>query len=532
MYEERKVRDLPEKSQIELTDHMVIEDLDGTKLGLVSSLRNLMMDNLVFDSVEMMKAANVVAGDYCITLGYHTPGDGGAALYKIVYEPTAVEDGANWHYLYKSDVNRAKYITFDGTVTPQQFGAYGDGVRDDRAIIEKCLKSKYKTQFAQGSTYRITSPLSVSYANNIGCNIDLNGCTIAPDSCNVFTLGETAQNIRIYNGNINMANAQTYKMFVENTDQINADVTFEDLYVYGGYGTVIDIKGAKSFHVDNCVFESTKVSTIAINIDITKAPSSKQHYIVSNTKLYNYARAFSINSAAISAGGSVLIDNCALINLTSNSSTIFLYNGRSTSGEANLRNISISNIYTEYVKQLCNNSGGDIVSIKDICMMNGETLISTGMTSSAVTIDGNIIMNGGNVSPKTPIFGTMTGLLIIGNVFVYNSSRYEEKSTNGAYSCTLYDKIGPHGRPIVDIATASSLDPNCYMRNLIYRLTGTGINITNINIGVEGQTIGLKFKNAGTITNSGTITLDTSPKSVAKGGMVWLKCMSGKWVEI
>lgn len=153
------------------------------------------------------------------------------------------------------------------------------------------------------------------------------------------------------------------------------------------------------------------------------------------------------------------------------------------------------------------------------------------METSAVTIDGNIIMKGANLSSKTPIFGTMTGLLIVGAIFSYNSSRHDEKSTSGAYGCTLYDKIGPHGRPIVDTTATSSLAPN-YMRNLIYRLTGSGVNITAINNGVEGQMIGLKFKNAGTITNSGTITLDVSPKSVAKGGMVWLKCMSGKWVEI
>ena len=86
-YEERLVRELPEKSEIELTDYLVLEDLDGTKLGLVSSLRALMMQNLVFKTVEDMKSSDVHDGDYCITLGYHTPGDGGAAIYMIVYEP-------------------------------------------------------------------------------------------------------------------------------------------------------------------------------------------------------------------------------------------------------------------------------------------------------------------------------------------------------------------------------------------------------------------------------------------------------------
>ena len=129
--EDRLIRDLAEKSQITIDDYLVIEDITGTKLAPITGLRRLIMDDLVFNNVEDMKMADLKDGDICITLGYRTVGDGGTSVYKIVYEPTAVEDGANWHYLYRSDVNRAKFISLNGDLHPEQFGAYGDGTKDE-----------------------------------------------------------------------------------------------------------------------------------------------------------------------------------------------------------------------------------------------------------------------------------------------------------------------------------------------------------------------------------------------------------------
>src|SRR5699024_5334147 len=176
--EEVKVMELPEKSEVEITDQFIIEDEDGTKLGNISSLKKIMINNLIFKTVEDMKSASLREGETCITLGYHTEDDGGGAQYLIEYAPALVEDKAKIHYLYTSDTLRAKFIS-DGTVSPEQFGAYGDGIRNDYTAIMKCINSGYYVKFNQNHRYRINSPIPVQS----GTYLDFNGCTIIPNYC-------------------------------------------------------------------------------------------------------------------------------------------------------------------------------------------------------------------------------------------------------------------------------------------------------------------------------------------------------------
>lgn len=51
---------------------------------------------IVFDTIAEMKAdEDLVAGDTCQTLGYYSANDGGAGLYKIVYDDTLISDNCN-----------------------------------------------------------------------------------------------------------------------------------------------------------------------------------------------------------------------------------------------------------------------------------------------------------------------------------------------------------------------------------------------------------------------------------------------------
>lgn len=94
-----------------------------------------------FDTVAAMKAnTNFINGSYAQTLGYHAKNDGGASLYKIrtITNEDVVDEGS---IIALADDNLvAELIITNGTVTAEQFGAYGDGTHDDVLAIRKALK--------------------------------------------------------------------------------------------------------------------------------------------------------------------------------------------------------------------------------------------------------------------------------------------------------------------------------------------------------------------------------------------------------
>lgn len=85
-------------------------------------------------------------------------------------------------------------LAVDSFVTPEQFGAVGDGVTDDTAAINRMFSvGKPFVLFSQ-KTYKVTAPIDVD-AN--GINIIGNGCTIASGSASGFRISETSHDIEI-----------------------------------------------------------------------------------------------------------------------------------------------------------------------------------------------------------------------------------------------------------------------------------------------------------------------------------------------
>lgn len=95
-----------------------------------------------FDTVADMKAAtNLKAGDYARTGGFHTINDGGGALYKITDTGAANEmDVIAVGDLYAS-------LIMPTTVTPEMFGAYGDGAHDDTLSCQRAINLNYNILF-------------------------------------------------------------------------------------------------------------------------------------------------------------------------------------------------------------------------------------------------------------------------------------------------------------------------------------------------------------------------------------------------
>ena len=106
---------------------------DGTLQEIVSSYLQA-NTTWTFDTVADMKSAtNLIAGSYAKTLGYHAKEDGGAGLYYITDTGTAnEEDVVAVGSLYAN-------LVIGDAITPEMFGAYGDGTHDDTEIIQDCI---------------------------------------------------------------------------------------------------------------------------------------------------------------------------------------------------------------------------------------------------------------------------------------------------------------------------------------------------------------------------------------------------------
>lgn len=139
----------------------------------MNSVANIMLDsisypvkdvkaNRVFDTVDAVakavKSGEMRVGNYVRTLGFYSKGDGGGAHYTLVEEGGDISVG-----------NIMAKVTEGGCTNVKMYGAKGDGVTDDTAIIQKLLnKDSNKTEiYLPKGKYLITSPLTISKAVHI-----------------------------------------------------------------------------------------------------------------------------------------------------------------------------------------------------------------------------------------------------------------------------------------------------------------------------------------------------------------------------
>lgn len=113
----------------------------------------------VFASVaDMVADTKLSIGDKVRTLGYYTPGDGGANDYEIVAAGTGVHDGGSYIDLAGSGL-QAKGLFPGGASNSLQYGAYCNGVNDDTIPLRNLFLNGGKIEIIKpisGSRYRVT----------------------------------------------------------------------------------------------------------------------------------------------------------------------------------------------------------------------------------------------------------------------------------------------------------------------------------------------------------------------------------------
>ena len=341
-----KVRELPQKSgSIALTDLIIVEDNDGTKIAEVGEFRSLLQQSIYFNTVDDMKNATLHEGDVVRTLGYRDVNDGGGATYKIVYAPTDLDDGMLIHYLHTSDTLRA-HLVHDGHLNVLQCGAFGDGVSDDYTFITKALSKGYPLDFPK-RTYRLSGPLEIP-SNTV---MDLNGSTLlcTVSSCICLGLNEDMHGITIKNAIFKgkygveiypyatdisikdctfmaMDGARMEKSIIvngaTNIQITNCNIGYKSSEV--GYGILLSsgLKNTVSYGNTNVIITGNTIVASEYGIHLSSATEDK-NIVVDSTTITGFGSSVSNTGSTV---GIQIADNCESMSV-SNMGLSNLYNG-------------------------------------------------------------------------------------------------------------------------------------------------------------------------------------------------------------
>lgn len=538
-----KVRELPQKSgSISLTDLIIVEDNDGTKIAEVGEFRSLLQQSIYFNTVDDMKNATLHEGDVVRTLGYRDVNDGGGATYKIVYAPTDLDDGMLIHYLHTSDTLRA-HLIHDGSLNVLQCGAFGDGVSDDYTFITKALEKGYPLFFPK-KTYRLSGPLELPS----NTNIDFNGSTLfcSVSSCICLGLNEDMNSIVIKNAIfkgkygieiypyakdivisncsfIAMDSARMEKAIsingASNIQISNCTVGFKNKEV--GYGLYLSsgLKNTVSYGNSNISITGNKIVASQKGIELNSTTDDK-NIVITDNMIEGYGSDVANTGSTV---GIQISDNCESMIIASN---------------------GLSNLYTGVVV-----TGIVDVTVGFTDMIFDDTRIMYSILSDQAKVTMSGLQKFCGMHTKTTkatdpasnicyIFDRMTGILkmntIIDTSVVPSGVTIRQCLTSLAGD--LVDSIHPTCRDVITLSSASELNNNLnnkipgYM-NVAIDLNYSG-NINDLTFpSLNGQLVAV-YSSSGATLKSNTNILMSADVKLNRYTPVILRNNNGLWTRV
>lgn len=538
-----KVRELPQKSgSISLTDLIIVEDNDGTKIAEVGEFRSLLQQSIYFNTVDDMKNATLHEGDVVRTLGYRDVNDGGGATYKIVYAPTDLDDGMLIHYLHTSDTLRA-HLIHDGSLNVLQCGAFGDGVSDDYTFITKALEKGYPLFFPK-KTYRLSGPLELPS----NTNIDFNGSTLfcSVSSCICLGLNEDMNSIVIKNAIfkgkygieiypyakdivisncsfIAMDNARMEKAIsingASNIQISNCTIGFKNKEV--GYGLYLSsgLKSTVSYGNSNISITGNKIVASQKGIELNSTTDDK-NIVITDNMIEGYGSDVANTGSTV---GIQISDNCESMIIASN---------------------GLSNLYTGVVV-----TGIVDVTVGFTDMIFDDTRIMYSILSDQAKVTMSGLQKFCGMHTKTTkatdpasnicyIFDRMTGILkmntIIDTSVVPSGVTIRQCLTSLAGD--LVDSIHPTCRDVITLSSASELNNNLnnkipgYM-NVAIDLNYSG-NINDLTFpSLNGQLVAV-YSSSGATLKSNTNILMSADVRLNRYTPVILRNNNGLWTRV
>lgn len=210
-------------------------------------------NNIIYvENVASLRGADAVIGNVYGTTGYYSANDGGASIYTIRAKTQSdVEDGG--HIIFLVNGNVAELIT-DGTVNVKQFGAKGDGVTDDRDVLQYCFNKYKNVALCNGDTYHIKKYLDIQDVTIYG-----NGATISIEKHTEFTIKEGHKHVFYVYDNAIIKDVHVVGAYTDNAERYPAAPQSGDNYDQGGLTVYGD-----HVIVQNCTFRYIREGAILI----------------------------------------------------------------------------------------------------------------------------------------------------------------------------------------------------------------------------------------------------------------------------
>lgn len=401
-----------------------IDDESITLSKMNTDVLNLLEGNVrAFETVADMQAADLNAGDICHTNGFHASGDGGAAFYKVTASGTA--NGMD--VLACGDVFANLVIT-ESYVTPEMFGAVGDGITNDYAALQKALSYKNvicgdSKEYVSDSTLTITNGTHLDGNNAsfvFNCNVGFtgSGAVISTITASDYTANQTRYSI-----------GEDYTGFIKLIGTNNFE-TSRTYYVGGFVGIARDgvldasypipVTNATAYAIQPICFVIENISDIKLNYET---------YLLSRVFMFTYAMNAIIRNvnletnsyASIRFDSSLgcIVENCTIIHelyqMTDNYPIALIDSSFMTVRNCNVVNPNWHCIVT----------GGNILCYRNIvvdCALNSDYVFAFGDHQNAV---GSIVKN-----------CTLSGIYI-GGLGVVDNCVITSIDNNGAYICRI-----------------------------------------------------------------------------------------------
>lgn len=306
-------------------------------------------------------------------------------------------------------------------VTPEQFGAIGDGVTDDTEAIQAMIDSSNGLYCVLSKKYLISAPLKLY--NKIGIKIVGTGANshacrlIASKSIDIFQVDGCTQitfsNIRfeyINDGNTNSANGIHLGVFDEtiNKHRVNS-FRAEKCYFRGLYNGIIIDAGTGYTYIQDCTFQNIVYSGSLIGTGIKIGNNyDSNYYSINPNYIYIYRNQF-LNSAdypfraiQIFGGYWVEINKNDFANFNTGEYAIRITNKTTRACEMHIEDNYVSNtntllfVYTSEDKEIANYI---IKNNKFLCSNGDQPMIRiTGALTEIKRRIRNVVISDNNFS--------------------------------------------------------------------------------------------------------------------------------------
>lgn len=220
--------------------------------GDIESIKNA-NEFLIFNNInDMVLSKNLNTGMVIFTLGYNEPNDGGEGVFLVSDRLSdSAEDGG---ITFFCDTTLLATRIVSNYVTPEMFGAKGDGVNDDYEKIQNCLNSPFTT-FLNSKTYVTSKTLKVTGSIY---GVDKKHSVIKCSSdCDILTCGGnlTIKNIGVVGAWDGLSvNSTGNGITVQNSENTPYNIVFSNIKLnnIGGNGIIFQYSGYSSISDIDC----------------------------------------------------------------------------------------------------------------------------------------------------------------------------------------------------------------------------------------------------------------------------------------